>query len=152
VTRATAPVVGVVLLVAIAVACAGAVTATLSVAPGEPPPTASFEVRADSAIDRITVTHLGGDAVSPEALSVFVTVDGQSLTHQPPVPFFAATGFRAGPTGPFNAATSGDWRAGQTGSVRLAATNAPGIEPGDRVRVTLSTDRATLARLAATAA
>jgi flagellin-like protein len=151
VTRATAPVVGVVLLVAITVVCAGAVTAALSVAPGEPPPAASFELRVDATTDRIAVTHVGGDPVSPAPLSLSVTVGGASLAHQPPVPFFAAAGFRAGPTGPFNAASSGDWRAGQTGSLRLASTNAPGIDPGDVVRVTLATDRAVLARLEATA-
>ena len=149
--RATAPVVGVVLLVAMTVLCAGAATAVLSVSPGDPPPTASFELAVDPTTDRIAVTHVGGDAVSPAALSVSVTVGGQPLAHQPPVPFFAATGFHGGPAGPFNAASTGDWRAGQTGAVRLASTNAPGIEPGDRVRVTLATDRATLARLAATA-
>jgi flagellin-like protein len=151
VARATAPVVATVVLVAVTVACAGAVTAALSAAPGEPPPAAAFELRVDASADRLAVTHVGGDAVSPGSLSVSVTVDGESLAHQPPVPFFAATGFRAGPTGPFNAATTGDWRAGQTAALRLASTNTPGIEAGDSVRVTLATDRAIVAKLAATA-
>lgn len=145
--RATAPVVGVGLLVAITVACATAVVGAVAIGPGGAPPTAALTLEANASADRIAVTHTGGDAVPPDGLSVTISIDGEPLTHQPPVPFFAATGFRAGPLGPFNAATTGDWMAGQTGAVALAATNQPLLDEGDRVAVTVATDRAVIAEL-----
>lgn len=151
-SRGTTPVVAVVLLAAVAVLAAGAVGAALPSGPGEPPPTASLSLSVDAAADRLTLTHHGGDAIAPADLRVRVRVDGRPLDHQPPVPFFAARGFRAGPTGPFNAATTGTWRAGQSASLRLATTNAPPIEPGDRVRVTVHAEDARVAVLTAAAA
>jgi hypothetical protein len=63
------------------------------------------------------------------------------------VPFFAARGFRAGPTGPFNAAADPGWTAGEAASLRLASTNAPGISPGDRVVVEVSVEDRRVATL-----
>lgn len=151
-SRGTTPVVAVILLAAVAVLAAGAVGAALPAGPGDPPPTASLSLSVDAAADRLTLIHRGGDAIAPDDLRVRVRVHGRPLDHQPPVPFFAARGFRAGPTGPFNAARTGTWRAGQSASLRLATTNAPSIEPGDRVRVTVFADDAQLADLRATAA
>jgi FlaG/FlaF family flagellin (archaellin) len=149
--RGLTPVVAVVLLAAVTVLAAGAVGAALPAAPGQPPPTARLSLSADAAADRLTFIHRGGDAIDPDTLRLRVRIGGQPLDHQPPVPFFAARGFRAGPHGPFNAATSGTWRAGQSASLRLAATNAPTIDPGDRVRVTVYAEDARLADLTATA-
>jgi hypothetical protein len=80
-------------------------------------------------------------------LAVRVTVAGTPLRHQPPVRFFAARGFRAGPTGPFNAAADPAWTAGETASLRLASTNAPGIDPDDRVVVRVLVDGRRVATL-----
>jgi FlaG/FlaF family flagellin (archaellin) len=151
VARATSPVVAVVLLTALTVAIAAGVGAVVPAQPAEPPPVADLELSVDAESDRIAVAHRGGDALPPDALNVTVRVDGEPLVHQPPIPFFAARGFRSGPTGPFNPATSGDWQAGQTASFRLASTNAPAIQPGDRVDVTIATERAVLAVLETTA-
>jgi flagellin-like protein len=151
VARGSAPVVAVVVLVAITVVGAGAVSAVLSVDPAAPAPTADFTVAVDAGADRIAVTHTGGDTIDPAAVSVTVRVAGDPLAHQPPVPFFAATGYHAGPTGPFNAASAGAWTAGETGAVELASTNAPAIDRGDRVTVTVATDRAVIATLETTA-
>jgi len=73
----------------------------------------------------ITLVHRGGPALDVRSLRVTITVDGQLLRHQPPVPFFAATGFHAGPTGPFNSAADPRWSVGETASLAVAGTNTP---------------------------
>ncbi|WP_372479658.1 type IV pilin [Halomicrobium sp. HM KBTZ05] len=136
--RATSPVVGVALLLALTVLAATAVgTAAVALDAPTPAPTASFSLTADAATDTLVLTHRGGDTVSVERLRLVVTVGGDELDAQPPVPFFAAEGFRGGPTGPFNSADGGTWRAGERGSFRLASTNAPLPEAGDTVVVRL---------------
>jgi flagellin-like protein len=148
VTRALSPVVGVVLLAAITVVLAASVGLVVSgSATADPPPQATFSLSADATTDRIALTHEGGDTLSTTDLTVRITVDGEPLEHQPPVPFFAATGFRGGPTGPFNPATDPEWTAGEPAAVRLASTNAPLPGPGSTVAVTISTDGAVIAEL-----
>lgn len=150
-SRGASPVIAVVLLTGLTVAIAASVGAVVTAQPADPPPVADLELSVDATPDRIAVHHAGGEAVPTDTITVRVRIDGEPLASQPPVPFFAARGFRAGPTGPFNQATTGDWRAGQTASLRLASTNDPLIQPGDSVSVTIATERAVLAELAATA-
>ena len=151
-SRGISPVVGTVLVVAITVTLAAVLAASVAgIGTPDSAPTAAFSASADAETDRVTVTHEGGDAVVPAALSVDITVDGEPLATQPPVPFFAAAGFRSGPTGPFNSATDDPWTAGETASLRLASTNSPLLDAGDTVEVTLTYDRATLATVEATA-
>jgi FlaG/FlaF family flagellin (archaellin) len=149
----TSPVVGVVLAVALTVVLASgvAVAFAVGVAPAEPAPTARVSLAADADADRLVLQHRGGDALDVDALRVVVTVDGEALAHQPPVPFFAATGFEPGPTGPFNRGYDGAWTAGETASVALAGTNDPAIAPGDRVTVALYENDAVVARASTTA-
>ncbi|WP_254864040.1 type IV pilin [Halovivax gelatinilyticus] len=152
-TRSIAPVVGVVLLLALTVCLGGVVAiAVTSIDPGEPPPRAAIELTVESDSGVIELEHRHGDSLDVRDLDVHVAVEGESLTYQPPVPFFAADGFRGGPTGPFNAEADPRWRAGQTAGVRVASTNAPSIEAGDRVVVTMTTNGAVIARLETTAA
>jgi hypothetical protein len=80
-----------------------------------------------------------------------VRIDGEPLAKQPPVPFFAAAGFESGPTGPFNAATDGTWRAGQTAAIRIASTNSPQLSDGAVVTVRIYTEHYRLASVRATA-
>ncbi len=87
--------------------------------------------------DTIAVTHEAGPDLRISRVRLVVAVDGTPLAVQPPVPFFAAEGFRAGPTGPFNVASDGTWTAGETGSVRVAGTNDPAPEPGRTVSVAI---------------
>lgn len=103
-------------------------------APGGRRP-ASLSLSVDAGADRLTLVHRAGPPLDARRLVVEVRVAGTPLTLQPPVPFFTARGFRAGPTGPFNAAADPRWTAGETASLRLASTNAPGIDPGDQVVV-----------------
>jgi FlaG/FlaF family flagellin (archaellin) len=150
--RATAPVVAVAVLVALSVVLAGAVAAGLGgLAPPEPPPQAALDLSVDADADRLAVTHLGGDSLDARRLRVTVAVDGTPLDHQPPVPFFAATGFRAGPTGPFNSGADPRWTPGETASLRLASTNDPLLSTGARVRVAVYAGGHLVARVVATA-
>lgn len=144
--RATTPVVGVVLLVAITVVAAGAVGLAATATTAESPPVASVGVSADAAQNEITVSHRGGDTLDVSELTVHVTVEGDPLAEQPPVPFFAASGFRSGPTGPFNPASPDEFGAGDTASFRLASTNDPLLSPGDQVTVEIRTDVGVVAR------
>jgi hypothetical protein len=88
----------------------------------EPTPTAVMRLAVDG--ETLTLTHTHGDP----------------LQHQPPVPFFSASGFDPGPTGPFNSASDPEWTVGESASLTLAGTNSPTIEPGSTVRVELYQD------------
>lgn len=148
--RAVAPVLGAVLLVALTAALAAVVgVAALDTAeegPDEGGPTA-LSLSVDAGADRLTLVHRAGAPLDARRLALRVRVAGTALDHQPPVPFFAAQGFRAGPTGPFNVAADPEWTAGERASLRLASTNAPGIGPGDRVVVAVTVGDRRVARL-----
>lgn len=148
--RALAPVVGVPLLVLVTVVLASVAAAGVVGGPGEAsaPTVASFDAEAD-ATGEIRVVHRGGDAVDPEALDLHVRVDGEPLAAQPPVPFFAARGFESGPTGAFNHATQGPWRAGEAATLRVAGTNEPALTAGATVELRLSVDGHRVATLEA---
>jgi len=139
-SRAVSPVVGIVLLIACTLVLGGIVALTAATAPAAPPPSTRVAVAADAGDDRIALTHRGGDTLDVRDISLDVTVAGEPLDRQPPVPFFSTTGFRPGPTGPFNRAADSEWRAGETGSFRVAATNDPAIDSGDRIRVIVYAD------------
>ncbi|MFB6302392.1 MAG: type IV pilin [Haloferacaceae archaeon] len=114
-------------------------------------PTAALTLRADAGTDRLVVTHRAGEPLAPDRLSVHVRVDGRPLAHQPPVPFFAAEGFRSGPTGPFNSRAAGAWTRGERAGLRLAATNRPALRSGRRVTVVVRVGEVRVARLTAVA-
>lgn len=136
--RGVSPVLGVVLLVGLTVIAAalfGTLAFGQAAALDGPAPRATFTVEAVG--DRISIVHDGGDAVAVGPLRVEVSVDGAPLRHQPPVPFFAANGFRGGPTGPFNPSSEGEWTAGETASFRVAGTNTPALTPGASLTVEL---------------
>jgi hypothetical protein len=142
---ATGPSVG----VAVAVVVGTAVAAVgLGAVPTAPAVTGAT-LAADG--DRLTLTHRAGDPLDVRRLDVVVRVDGTPLRHQPPVPFFAARGFRSGPTGPFNPATDPTWKVGERASLRVAATNRPPLVAGARVTVELRYDGRRLVTLTATA-
>jgi FlaG/FlaF family flagellin (archaellin) len=123
------------LLVLATVGLGAAVAGLVTIAPAEPPPRAAFELSVDADGDTVSVTHLGGDPLDVERLRLHVAIDGTSLAHQPPVPFFTARGFRVGPTGPFNPAAHRLWEPGETASFRIASTNDPAVDAGARVRL-----------------
>jgi hypothetical protein len=136
VARASVSPVAVVLLIAITVLAAGSVVLVLPQLPAEPPPKRTISVDA-SADGRVRVMLRSGPTLDTRHVDVRVAVDDESLRHQPPVPFFAADGFRGGPTGPFNVAADPTWQVGETASVRVAGTNDPVLTAGATLRIRL---------------
>lgn len=143
-TRAVAPVVGLALLTFLTVLAAMTLVTAAPSLSAEPAPTARLTITADASTNRIALTHEAGDRLDVTELNVTVWVDGRALTHQPPVPFFAAVGYRSGPTGPFNTASQNTWVAGETAGVRLATTNEPSLRQGASVAVRVTTDEGTV--------
>lgn len=140
--------VGVALLVLVtAILAAGVGTAVFGTVPEEPPPQTRLSLSVEG--DRLRVAHEGGDTLDVRAVDLRISVNGTRLTHQPPVPFFSATGFHPGPTGPFNAASDGAWRVGETATFRVAGTNDPTLAPGRTVSVVIAADGMPVARLEA---
>jgi len=135
--RGSVPVVGSLSLVVVTILLA--VTLGTAVLGGattpEPATTAALDLSVDG--ETLTVTHTGGEPVDIEAVSMEIAVDGEPLDEQPPVPFFAASGFESGPTGAFNPAGSTELAGGESASLTVAETNAPTVEAGTTVSITL---------------
>jgi flagellin-like protein len=147
-TRALSPVVGVVLMVFITLTLASAVAVgAFDAVQRTDVPQVRFEATADASTGQVALVHAGGDAVDVRALRVVVSIDGTPLARQPPVPFFSASGFMPGPTGPFNAAADSTWTAGERASVRLAGTNQPRLTAGSHVVVELYAEDVRIARV-----
>lgn len=151
--RAVSPTVGVVLVLVVTVSLATVVGAAsfatvseVETAPSSTPVAMSLSVSGDS----LTLVHRGGRTLDVGALTLTLTVDGAELTHQPPVPFFSAQGFRPGPTGPFNVASDGSWSAGEAATLELASTNSPQFTAGSRVEVRVVAGDRPVARLSVT--
>jgi len=148
-SRGSAPV-AVVILVGLAVVLAAGVGAALT---GSGPTALQSQPRyvtidgEATADGTVTLTHSGGGALDIRRLDVSVTADGESLTHQPPIPFFSASGFYSGPRGPFNAAADPAWTAGEVAGFSIAGTNDPPLLPGSEVVVTLMIGSQTVARI-----
>ena len=142
-----APVSGVLLLAITVVLAGGVAAAALGPSTATVPPSAVLSLSATD--DRIAIDHRGGDPIDVAAVTVRVSVDGEPLAEQPPVPFFSAAGFRPGPTGPFNSASDDTWRVGETASFRVADTNDPTLEPGRTVTVEITADGRPVATLEA---
>ena len=135
-SRASTTPVAVVLFVAITVLAAASVAVALPALPSEPEPHRAVSAEATES-GRVTLLLRSGPSVDVRNLDIRVTVDGQELRHQPPVPFFAARGFRGGPTGPFNVAADATWSVGETAGFRIASTNQPALRPGDTAKISL---------------
>lgn len=150
--RGLAPVVGVVLLIGLTVLLAASIAVGVGAwtleSPTQP---AAFDLEVDAERSSISIDYRRGDPVDVEELSVTITVDGDRLEHQPPVPFVGADGFEGAPSGPFNAADDPQWEPGERAAVVVAGTNDPGIDTGDAVEVSLSVDGTRLATLETTA-
>lgn len=145
--RAVSPVTATVLLLLCTVALSGALGAAVlgSDVNATAAPPAAVSATANAHTDRILLLHRAGDPLDVRRLDVRISVNGTALDRQPPVPFFSATGFRSGPTGPFNSADEPVWEVGERASVRLAGTNDPALSPGDAVTVRLVRDGRTVA-------
>ncbi|WP_247729763.1 type IV pilin N-terminal domain-containing protein [Halovivax limisalsi] len=151
--RSIAPIVGVLCLLALTVCLAGVAAVTItSIDPVEPAPNAALDLTVDSETHTFEFAHHHGDPLDVTAIDVTVTVEGTPLADQPPVPFFQTNGFEGGPTGPFNSRADPSWHPGESAGFRVAATNEPPIDSGDRVVATVeTTDGRTIATLETTA-
>lgn len=150
-SRGLSSVVGVVVLLGVTVVAATTAGALVAVDDPGRVPAARLSLAADARAGEIALTHEGGETLDVTALDLTVSIDGTPLTDQPPVPFFAAPGFRGGPTGPFNRAADPRWTAGETATLRLASTNSPDLSVGARVTVLVRTEQGVVARLETTA-
>lgn len=140
-SRAISPVVAVPILVGIAVLLAAAVGA---LAFGAPLPTAdrpvALSVTATADTGRVVVVHEGGPPIDVREVRVRVIVDGTPLAEQPPLPFFAAPGFRSAPTGAFNPSADPILEPGERASFRVAGTNSPSLAEGATLTLRLYRD------------
>lgn len=144
---------GAVLLVGVTVLLVVVLTvAVTGFAPTEPADPVAIEASADAATGRVTLEHVSGPPLDVRRVTVRVEVDGEPLAHQPPVPFFSASGFYSGPTGPFNSAADPAWTLGETASFEIARSNDPSLVPGAEVVVTVERDGRLVARATTTAA
>ncbi|MFB6111545.1 MAG: type IV pilin [Halobacteriaceae archaeon] len=125
-------IVGIAVALTIGTAVGGVGLAVLQA--GDPPETGAFGVTVGAG-GQVTLHHRGGPALDVRTLTIEVYVDGRPLASQPPIPFFAARGFRGGPGGPFNSAADLRWTVGERASFRIASTNTPTVRAG--VPVTL---------------
>lgn len=137
--RALTSPVAVALLLVVAVAVAGTLgAAALEMADRASAPARPVAVAVEAdASGQVRLVHRGGRTLDVRDLRVRLAVDDEPLAHQPPVPFFSATGFRSGPTGPFNPAADPTWGAGESASLRVARTNEPPLVQGADLRVRL---------------
>ena len=151
-TRAISGSLGIVLLVSLTVCLAAIVAVSAGAWSLEPQrQTATFELAADGDRDTVVITHMTGDTIDVEALSVTIAINGTELRTQPPVPFVGAHGFDGAPDGPFNAKSDSTWAAGERAGVSIAGTNRPRLAAGDSVTVTLTVDGRLVATLETTA-
>lgn len=149
--RAVVPLLATVLLVGVTVLLAVAVTV---VATGfglsGPVDHVTLEARADAATGQVTLEHAGGPDLDVTTVSLQVEVDGEPLAHQPPVPFYAATGFNGFPSGPFNPAADPTWSVGEAAAFRVAGSNDPPLVRGGTLTVTVTRDGRMVARATTT--
>ena len=139
-TRAISPVVAAPILVGVTVVLATVVGAVaLEFTPPEPADHRVLSANA-STDGTIRVVHETGSEIDLQGASVVIAVDGEKLDHQPPVPFFSATGFHPGPTGTFNVATDSVLEPGDTASLRVAGTNDPDLVAGATVTIRVVED------------
>lgn len=125
-SRATAPVIGVVILIGLTVALgAGVAVLVGGISSNEAPVDVRMTGTFDPETNEISLRHRGGEVLPVADTDLHVRIDDEPLAHQPPIPFFAAKGFSGGPTGPFNPASDATWAAGEVGTLRIAGTNDP---------------------------
>ncbi|MFB6094562.1 MAG: type IV pilin [Halanaeroarchaeum sp.] len=150
--RGVSPVLGSVLLLVIVLVLAAVIGTTVAdvgdAAVETPTDPRAMSVTADAS-GRVTLVHEGGPPIDVAAVEVRVRIDGRPLARQPPIPFFSASGFSPGPTGPFNSASDDEWSVGEAGSFTIAGTNAPAVVPGSTIAVTIVDDGGTVARATA---
>lgn len=134
-TRAISPVLATPLLVGVTVVLAAVLGAVaMEFTPPEPADHRSLSANATTD-GTIRIVHKTGSEIDLQEASVVIAIDGEELDHQPPVPFFSASGFQPGPTGAFNVATDHVLEPGGTAGLTLAGTNDPDLVAGATVTI-----------------
>jgi len=158
VTRAVSTVLGVLLLTALTVVLAGTASlVVLDTAPvaDEPGPTLPVEleasVNAGPNETRVVLLHESGPTLDVRRIDVRISVDGTPLVHQPPVPFYSASGFGSFPSGPFNPSADPRWELGERAILEVTGENEAQVREGTTVRIELYRDDLPLARVETTA-
>jgi len=148
VSKASVPLLGAVLMVGVTVLLAGVVTVVATgMISTDSGTSITIDVSADGSTGQVTIEHVSGRSLDVRQLTIEVAVDGESLAHQPPVPFYAAEGFAGFPNGPFNPAADPAWTAGETAGFEVAATtNHPSLTAGAELTVTIIRDDQIVAR------
>ena len=153
--RALSPVVGLTLLIGITVTL-GTVVGLGTVGLVDTAESPDSPVRVSGSVSAqtgtITLRHEAGPPIDVRELTLRIDIDGQPLEHQPPIPFFSATGFRSETSGPFNPSADPRWTVGERTSLRLAGTNSPSIKDGSAVTVRIDRHGQPLIRLELVAA
>lgn len=155
--RAVSSVLGVLLLTALTVVLAAvAGVAVVSTIPSAEAPepvvvSASADVDADEGTVRVLLVHETGPDLDVREVDVRVSVGGTRLEHQPPVPFYSASGYGSFPSGPFNPSTDPRWERGERAGFVVTGENAAPIDQGDTVRIELYRDDLPIAAVETTA-
>lgn len=156
-TRAVSTVLGVLLLTAVTVAVAGAAGLVVLDAAGvddEPTPALPVALEASVTVGPnetgIVLLHRSGPTLDVRRITVRISVDGTPLAHQPPVPFYSASGFGSFPSGPFNPSADPRWELGERASLEVTGENEARVRNGTTVDVELYRDDLPLARVETT--
>lgn len=141
-TRGSAPAVAVPLLVGVTVVLAAVIATTaFGLASVDNPGTHVVLEASVSADGEIVLVHERGPPIDVSTVDVRISIDGEPLAHQPPVPYLGgATGFRGLPTGPFNGAADPLWEPGEDARLTVAGSNDPDVVPGATVVVRVVRD------------
>lgn len=136
-SRAASTVLGAVLLTALTLVLAtvAGVAVVDRTPPTDAPEPVVLSASANADTGWVVLVHESGPPLDVRKIEVRIAVDGIMLEHQPPVPFFGASGFHGSPTGPFNYATDPDWELGEPAGLRIAGTNDPQMVEGATVRI-----------------
>ena len=89
---------------------------------------------ADGSVDLVLV-HESGPPVDVREVEVRLSSGGVRLDHQPPVPFYGATGFASFPSGPFNPVADPRWAVGESAGLTVTGANAEPLVRRGSVRV-----------------
>jgi flagellin-like protein len=131
--RAVAPVIGVVLFVAVTVVLA-AVVGAFAIGVGDAGNAPEAAITADRNGNEINLTHHSGDPLDVNELTIRIFIDGEPLEKQPDVPAYGSDGFND-LSGAFHAWGTQPWKAGATASLKIAGNNAPQPSAGSQVTV-----------------
>lgn len=112
---------------------------------------ASATVDTDDETVQVVLVHEGGPHLDVREIDVRIAADGDRLVHQPPVPFYSASGFASFPSGPFNPVTDPRWEPGERAGLVITGENAEPVVPGGTVKIEVYRDDLPIAVVETTA-